>query len=127
MIRQELLFEPGQVYDPEIASESERILRARVQLSVVLIVPLKGSRPNTIKLLVVTKDVWSLRMSYQPTIENGKLISFALQPSEINIFGTHHVVAGAISLTPSNYTLGGSYTYPRIGGSHIRATIYANF
>ncbi len=126
VIRQEVLLEPGQVYDQRLFDETERNLRLKPQLSVVLLVPLKGSTPDKVRILVVAKDVWSLRMSWQPTIDQGKLTYLAMQPSETNLFGTHQLIAANITLTPNNYTLGGTYSFPRMGGSHVNAYLKAN-
>lgn len=126
VIRQEVLLKEGQVFDPLLQAESERNLRLLPQLSVVLLVALRGSTPDRVRLLVITKDVWSLRMSWQPTIENGRLTFFSLAPSETNLFGTHQIVAGSMVFTPNTYALGGRYAYPRIGGSRINASISAS-
>ena len=46
VIRRELLFEPGARYDTRLADESARNLRDLIQLSIVLIVPARGSAPT---------------------------------------------------------------------------------
>lgn len=126
IIRAEVLLHPGQAYDQALVDESARNLRSLQQLSVVLIVPLKAKEPGKVKVLVVTKDVWSLRMAYQPVVEDGRLTYLSVQPSETNILGTHQTLAANIVLTPTNYSLGGSYAYPRIGGSRINSYVSAS-
>src|SRR5262245_56366661 len=61
VIRQELLFDAGQPYSSGRADESARNLRTIRQLSLVLVVPVQGSAPDRVRVLVITKDVWSLR------------------------------------------------------------------
>ncbi len=126
IIEREILLRPGQPFQQMLADESERNLRAFSQLSVVLIVPLKGSTKDSIRLLVITKDVWSLRLSWAPTTYNGKLTSLTLQPSETNLFGTTQRVAGNLTLGARTYSVGASYFVPRIGGSRIQSYVSAN-
>lgn len=121
IIEREVLLRPGQPFQQVLAEESERNLRGFAQLSVVLIVPLQGSTPNSVKLLVITKDVWSLRLSWEPRFFNGKLTYLALAPSEWNIAGTAQTISARLILSARSYSVGGSYSIPRIGGSRIQA------
>jgi hypothetical protein len=126
VIEREVLLKPGEVYDARRVDETERNLRDFPQLSVVLVVPVKATTSNQVRLLVVTKDVWSLRVSWEPTLFNGKLTGLYLQPSETNLFGTTHMVSARVSFTPNTYWVGGSYSAPRIGGSRISSYLTAS-
>lgn len=126
IIEREVLLQPGQPYRQALAEESERNLRGFIQLSVVLVVPLRGSTPDSVKLLVVTKDVWSLRLSWEPRFFNGKLTYLTLAPSEWNIAGTAQTISARLTLTARNYWLGGTYSIPRVGGSRIQGYINGN-
>lgn len=119
VIRREVLFKQGQLYDQSLVDETERNLRAIPQFTVVLLVPLKGSSPDAVHVLVVTKDVLSLRLESDPRFYNGKLYYLSLTPSEKNILGTHHTVAGLATFTTHTYSVGGSLTFPRIANSRI--------
>lgn len=121
IIEREVLLGRGDRYNQKLVDETERNLRAFAQLSVVLLVPIRGSTPEHVRLLVVTKDVWSLRISWQPQFYNGKITSLTLSPSETNIFGTHQVATLNLGLTANTYSLGASYFVPRIGGSRVHA------
>jgi hypothetical protein len=123
VIKREVLLTVGQPYDISLAYETERNLRALAQLTIVLVVPLKGSRPDSVRVLVVTKDVLSLRLEWDPRFVNGKLDYLSLQPSEQNVLGTHHVVAGLLRFTTHSYSVGGSLYFPRIAGSRINAAV----
>jgi hypothetical protein len=123
VIRREVLLKTGQPYDISLAYETESNLRALPQLTIVLVVPLKGSKPDSVRVLVVTKDVLSLRMEWEPRFVNGKLDYLSLQPSEQNVLGTHHVVAGLLRFTTHSYAVGGSLYFPRIAGSRISASL----
>lgn len=126
IVEREVLLRSGDRYDPLLAAESERNLRSFVQLSVVLIVPISGSSPDRVRLLVVTKDVWSLRLSWAPSFVNGKLTALSLAPAESNLFGTTQTIAASVYLDPINYWIGGRYYVPRIGESRIRASLGGN-
>jgi hypothetical protein len=125
VIRREMLIGVGDRYDTALVEETERNLRVR-QLSVVLVVPTKGSAPDRVRLLTVTKDVWSLRVNWEPVFVNGRLYSLFLQPSEENFLGRHKTVNANIFLTPATYTLGLGYSDPRIGGTRLETKVNAN-
>ena len=126
IIRREVLLAVGSPYRQDLASETERNLREFAQFSVVLVQPVEGSTPDTVRVLVVTKDVWSLRVSWEPTFYNGRLTSIRLSPAESNLLGTTQIVSGHVSLDANNYWLGATYYTPRIGGSRINASFSAN-
>src|SRR5690606_27559058 len=103
IIRREVLLAVGSPYRQDLASETERNLREFAQFSVVLVQPVEGSTPDTVRVLVVTKDVWSLRVSWEPTFYNGRLTSIRLSPAESNLLGTTQIVSGHVSLDANNY------------------------
>src|SRR5205814_9045087 len=63
VIAREVLVQPGERYDPFRVDESARNLRDLPQISLVLCVAVKGSAPDRVRLLVITKDVWSIRLN----------------------------------------------------------------
>lgn len=125
-IEREVLLSTGSRWDRARVDETARNLRGLRQLSLVLCVPLQGSAPDRVKLLVITKDVWSLRLNSDYRFAGGRLEYLLLQPSEENLAGTHHSIAAMFSLDPGRYTLGGRYTIPRLDGSRVRAIVDAN-
>lgn len=121
-ISRELLVQPGDTYRKVLIDETARNLRKLSgQLSVVLAVPVKGSKPNSVRVLLITKDVWSLRLNSNFRYANG-LEYFYLQPSEQNVFGTHHVAAIDFLLYPLSYSVGGLYKIPWVAGTRTQAT-----
>jgi len=126
VIESELLQRKGDHYDPRLAAEAARNLRKRRQLSLVLIVPLRGEHPDEVRLLVITKDVWSLRLNTDFQFYQGKLIRLLLQPAEENMFGTHKMVGALFILEPDTYSFGGQFVDSRVAGSRIQATVSAN-
>lgn len=126
VIEREVLLKPGQLYDQALVDESERILRNYIQISVVLAVPTKASSPDKVRLLIVAKDVWSLRVSWAPSFYNGKLVGLALQPAEWNLAGTAHRASASLNFTPLEYWVGLGYTAPRIGDGRMDGYASAN-
>lgn len=123
VIRRELLFREGEPYRTSSVHETARNLRGLQQLSIVLIVTAKGSRADRVRVLVITKDVWSLRLNWAVQVLNSHLTSLVLNPSEENLFGTHAVVGGLFILDPASYSLGASLGHRRLFGSDQRVQI----
>lgn len=126
VIRRELLFEEGQRYDSRKIAESARNLRDLQQLSLVLIVPVRASQPDRVRVLVITKDVWSLRLNSNFEIADGEVTRLLLQPAEENLFGTHTTIAGLFVLNPDTYSLGGLFINRRVVGSRIQSAVSGN-
>lgn len=125
-IERELLVRKGDLYRQDLVDETARNLRKLQQISLVLCVAAKGSDPHHVRLVVITKDVWSLRMNSNFVFAGGRLETLLLQPSEENLFGTHHSASVQFLFEPAMYALGGRYTMPKVGGSHIRFVAEAN-
>jgi hypothetical protein len=127
VIRNEVLLREGGRYEQDRVDDTIRNLRRLPgvpQLSAVLVVAAMGSAPGRIVLVVITKDVWSLRLNWNLVADPGGLDQLAFQPSETNFLGTHQILAGTFILEPSAYTLGVGYFIPRVESSRI--TIAAN-
>jgi len=119
VIEREVLLKVGGPYQRVMVDETARNLRALFQLSLVLCVPLKGSSPGKVRLLVITKDVWSLRLNMDFSVVAGRLEYLLLQPTEVNLFGVHHRVGGQFILQPNSYQLGLLYEIPWMFGERI--------
>ncbi|WP_437792425.1 hypothetical protein [Sorangium sp. So ce693] len=126
VIRREVLLAVGLPYEQALADESARNLRELSQLSLVLVFAVRGGAPDRVRVAVVTKDVWSLRLNSDYRIAGGQLEYLFLQPSEQNLLGIHHAVAAQLALDPGALSLGATYAMPRIGGSHVRLRTQAN-
>lgn len=120
VIRRELLLEVGQQFRQDLADETGRNLRAISQFSLVLVFAARGTAPDRVRLVVATKDVWSLRLNTEFRLTpRGGFEYFLLQPSEVNLFGTHHTAAVNLYLQPETFAVGARYIIPRVGGSRI--------
>ena len=126
IIRREMLLREGDPFSQAVADETIRNLRQLPQLSVVLVFAAAGSTPERVRAVVVTKDVWSLRASWNAQFTGGGFESIELHPEERNLFGRHQAVNATFILEPSAYTLGAGYTIPRIGSSRVAVVADAN-
>ena len=106
VVRREMLLREGDRYNQALIDETIRNLRQLPQLSVVLVVATTGSAPGRIGVVVITKDVWSLRASWDVVVTSGGLEELELHPEERNLLGTHQTVSATFLLQPSAYTLG---------------------
>jgi hypothetical protein len=129
VIRREVLLHEGERYQQALVDDTIRNLR-RIpgvpQLSAVLAVAAKGSAPDRVVVVVVTKDVWSLRLNWDVLADAGGIDQLSFQPAETNFLGTHQILGALFILEPAAYTLGLSYMVPRIEGSRIAVQPAAN-
>jgi hypothetical protein len=129
VIRREVLLHEGDAYRQVLADDTIRNLRRMPgvpQLSAVLAVAATGSAPDRIVLLVITKDVWSLRLNWDLVAVPNGIQELVLQPSETNFLGTHQILGLRFILQPSAYTFGASYMAPHLGTSRVAVQASAN-
>ncbi len=126
-VRRELLFKEGDRYDVIRVNESERNLRGLRQVSLVVILPLKTKDPNVVRLLVIAKDVWSLRLNSDFRVRAGQLELLFLQPAEENLFGTHRRAFLNFLYEPDTVTVGARFINPWLAGSRIQWAADVNF
>lgn len=126
VIRREILLQPGDAYRQVLIDESARNLRALPQVSLVACIALRSSTPGKVRLLVVSKDVWSLRPGADVVFSNGGLEKMTLVPSEINVAGLHHTASLRYEGLPSSFSLGARYLVPRLAGSRFYGSLEWN-
>ena len=130
VVRQELLFRVGDMYSASRADESARNLRKLKQLSLVLVVPVQGSAPDRVRVIVITRDVWSLRLNIDVEGAAGPggtaVTGLVLHPTEENFLGTHTSVGGLFTLDPGSYSIGAIVGQRRIFGSDLEFNLNAN-
>jgi hypothetical protein len=117
VIEREVLLDIGQPYDQRLSDETERNLRGLFLFSVVVALPLEGSSEDRVRYLIITKDLWSLRLGWNGRINKGVVDYLSLQPTERNLFGTGRQVFGTVVFGRRTYTLGVGYYEPRLAGS----------
>jgi hypothetical protein len=125
MVMRELLVHEGKPFVQADLDETERNLRRLSQFSFAVALPLKSATAGKVKVLVLTKDVWSLRLSYDFKATGGGLDSLTIKPTESNVAGLHHIASLTFQYQPESYLLGASYTVPRFGDSTVSASANA--
>jgi hypothetical protein len=120
IVRQELLFSEGQPYDENLVRESARNLRALPLLfSTVRIVTAKGGRPDRIVVVVITKDLWSIRLNMNGNYGGGVFNYFWTTPSEQNFLGYNQQLSLHFYIDRAVCALGEIYRVPRLLGSRL--------
>ena len=126
ILRRDVLLRVGEPYAQYRLDETVRLLRVFPQLSLVLAVPIRGSAPDRVRVLLVTKDVWSLRAQYEFRLGAGGLDLLRFEPTERNIGGGLDALLGRFELYPETLTFGAGYIVPRLAGRRIYASVEAN-
>src|SRR5690606_26647886 len=118
VVKRELAFATGQVFDRGRADDSISNLKATRTFSLVLVATARGSAPDRVKVLVIVKDVWSLRLQWDTNVVDGRRV-LLLTPAETNLLGTHTTLGALYLLEPDRQTLGANFFVPQVGGSNI--------
>jgi hypothetical protein len=138
ILRRELLFKPGQRYDQALIEETTRNLQTPASLSlatgqpvpqpelssVVAIVPVMARAPGTVDVLVVTRDVWSLRLNTTFEYQQNTLSFLDTSLSENNLFGWRKFLSVGYTMDLGQYAIGPEYLDPNILGTRLQ--LYAN-
>jgi hypothetical protein len=121
-IRRELLQRPGDRYASERIEETMRNLRELGIFALVRIVPVKTREPDTVGLLVYTRDLWSLRLETAFDGTFSSLERLTVQLTERNFLGRNKVLLARFLLEPKSFSLGEAYVDPRVYGGELRLT-----
>ncbi len=125
-IRRELLFAKGERYEAAMIHETERALRSIRQQSLVIILPVTGSAPDRVRVLVIAKDVWSLRLNTGYRISGAGLEYLLVQPSEENLGGMHRSLSANFVYDPATISVGAGFIEPRLASSRVLVSADAN-
>jgi hypothetical protein len=117
IVRREVLLEPGVLYSAALAEETARNLRKLNIFSVVRVVAVKGKTPGGVALLIITKDIWSLRLNQDYELVGSFIRYLRLQGTETNFLGLNQRLAIDFLLRPDTLSLGQTYINRRVVGS----------
>lgn len=115
VIRGELLFRPGDCYDPLRLSESERLLREFAFLQSAS-VDARQRRDGDWDVAVVTRDDWSLRLEPQFQFGGGFDVT-GIGLAERNLWGTGRGIEFLYADRPGRDEVGAAYFDPRFLGT----------
>lgn len=119
VVKRELTLVVGTRLDEANIDDSLNNLRSTQKFSLVLIAAARGRAPDSVRLLVVVKDVWSLRLAWDIEVVNKRLNKLLLNPTEVNLLGTHTTLGALYLLEPDRHTFGGTLFIPQVGHSNL--------
>jgi hypothetical protein len=130
VIEREVVLRPGEVWDQAKVDESARRLRDPVFSVVAFIVPVASADPGKVDLLVVTKDVLSLRFNSDYRYQNGKFTFLTFSLSENNFLGLRKLAAVVYEMDLGTVGIGPLYIDKNVGGKkldlRIRGQVLSN-
>ncbi|MDQ3534102.1 MAG: hypothetical protein M3421_00575 [Bacteroidota bacterium] len=127
VIKNNLLFQEGDLLDPLLLSDNERVIRQLpfIRDSRIFVVP-RSDNSDTVDLIILTQDVWSKSVDFSPRGFNGAAISL----DDRNILGFGHELFNKIifdNRLRQNFGYEGTYRIPNIRGTFITGEVnYAN-
>jgi hypothetical protein len=104
-IRNLLLARPGDAWSDALARETERVLRNPSLSSFVVALPVRSTSEGEVDMLVVTRDVWSLRTNSEVIHEDGTLSYLLVAAAENNILGRRKHGSLILEMDQGEYSL----------------------
>jgi len=124
-IEREIILRPGQVWSEAKVDETTRKLRNPTFTTLVVLVPVRSPDAGTVDLLVVTRDVWSLRFNSSFEIQETKLTELQLSISENNFLGWRKHIAAVFLMDQGDYFVGPYYDDHNIAGTRLELRTHA--
>ncbi len=118
-ILSEAVVAPGEIWDLQRIEETARRLRDPLWTSVVAVVPVRSAAPGTVDVLIVTRDIWSLRLNTAYTFQQGTLTNLATSLSENNFLGRRDVLAAALTMDQGSIAVGPLFIDKNLFGEHL--------
>jgi hypothetical protein len=118
-VRQELVFSPAETWSQRRIDESARRLRDPLNTSLVAIVPVRAAAEGEVDVLVVTRDVWSLRANSNYEIQENQITFLSLSLSENNLLGRRKLLATTFRMDQATYSIGPLYIDKNMFGRHL--------
>ena len=128
VIAREVLVGPKDAWDAEKIAETRRNLADPTYSSLVVIRPVRPAEEGNpgpaiaedeVDLLIVTRDVWSLRLSTLFEMQQDVLSSLSVALIETNFLGLRKVAAVQFDLDLGSYAMGPLYIDPNIAGTRL--------
>ncbi|HEX4420941.1 MAG TPA: BamA/TamA family outer membrane protein [Kofleriaceae bacterium] len=118
-ITAETVVSAGELWDQLRIDETARRLRDPLWTSVVAVVPVRSPAPGTVDALIVTRDIWSLRLNTAYTFQEGKLTNLTTSLSENNFLGRRDVLAAALTMDQGSIAVGPLFIDKNLDGEHL--------
>jgi hypothetical protein len=118
-VRRELQFEAGDAWDQHDIDESARRLRDPISTGLAAIAPIATGNPGEVDVLVVTRDVWSIRLNSNYEVQGQDLTKLSLSLSENNFFGWRKLLAASFRMDQGELSIGPTYIDKNVAGRHL--------
>lgn len=119
VVAREVVLVRGQAWDGDQADETARRLRDPVFSSVAVVLPVRGQAPGTVDVLVVTRDIWSLRFNTNYRYQNSSLTFLAISISENNLLGRRKLLSLAYDMDQGQVGIGPLFLDKNLLGRHL--------
>lgn len=126
VVLHEVLLHVGQPYRKVLADESARNLRSFAYMSIIACVPLRGSAPDRVRVLMLTKDVWSLIADVDFRVTHGGVEHLMFEIEDNNFAGQQVGISARSIVNPESFSLGGAYVAPRFAGRWLKFSAEGN-
>ena len=118
-IRGELTIDEGEVWDQARVEESARRLKDPLYTGVIAILPIKSAEEGKVDMIVITRDIWSLRLNTQYQFQQDTLTNFSISISENNFLGRRMTVAVALLMDLGTIAIGPLFIDKNFLGQHL--------
>jgi hypothetical protein len=119
-IEREVLLRPGDLWDEAVLQDSRRRLTDPLFSALVVMVAVVAPDPAQVDLLVVTQDIWSLRMNSDFLLDNDTLTALSLSISENNLLGWRKQAAVVFNMGLGSYSIGPLYLDKNVAGTRLQ-------
>ncbi|MCG8555677.1 MAG: BamA/TamA family outer membrane protein [Proteobacteria bacterium] len=119
MVRRELLFAVGGRFRDARSEETMRNLRGLGIFSFVRIVAVRTASDTQVGVVVLTRDLWSLRLEQEFSGAGTRFNQLFLQAIERNLLGRNKRFAANFRLMPISYRIGQRYFDYRVWGGTL--------
>ncbi len=120
IIAREVLLRPGQLWNKETVEETERKLRDPISTTLALAVPVQANADGFVDLLVVTRDVWSLRLNSSFELQESELTYLTVSLAENNFLGWRKLLSLVFELQQGSYSFGPLYIDKNVLGKRVQ-------
>ena len=111
--------ETGQRYTELVANDVELELQNPAVFSMVAALPVESSTAGCVELLVVTRDLWSLRLAFAPQLSGGVLEYLGVSIEETNFLGLNDTIGVDFGLRQGSWELGPRWFADWLGGRDV--------
>ena len=122
VVEREVLLRPGQMWDDALVDETRRRLRDPLFTSLAVVAPVvaEGGSAGEVDVLVVTRDVWSLRTNLRFELQETVLSQLSISLAENNLFGYRKHISLVFDMDLGTYSIGPQYIDRNIAGTRLQ-------